>query len=93
MKKVLIAGGLCGVTMLIAAENIEESCRRARIPVKVDIKNLWESACTGEGYDVIIEMFPYFESVKCPLLSGKPFIARQGDKALVERVVELLRAA
>jgi galactitol-specific phosphotransferase system IIB component len=93
MKKVLIAGGLCGATMLIAAENIEESCRKARIPVHVDIKNLWESASTGEGYDVIVEMFPYFENVSCPLLSGKPFINRLGgaDKALVAQIVELLR--
>lgn len=90
MKKVLIAGGLCGVTMLIAAENIEESCRKVKMPVRVDIKNLWESASTGEGYDVIIEMFPYFEAVKCPLLSGKPFITRSGDKALVQEIVTLL---
>jgi hypothetical protein len=87
MKKVLIAGGLCGITMLVAAQSIEESCLKARIPVRVDIKNLWESACTGDGYDVIIEMFPYFENVKCPLFSGKPFILRQGSDALVNNIV------
>ena len=91
MKKVLIAGGLCGITMLVAAQSIEESCFDARIPVRVDIKNLWESACTGEGYDVIIEMFPYFENVKCPLFCGKPFILRQGNDALVNTIVSLLR--
>lgn len=91
MKKVLIAGGLCGITMLIASQSIEESCLKARIPVRVDIKNLWESACTGEGYDVIVEMFPYFENVSCPLLSGRPFILRQGTKELVDRIIALLR--
>jgi len=91
MKKVLIAGGLCGTTMLNAAQKIEKSCREKDIWVDVKVHNLWEgSAITGKGYSVIIEMFPYFENMACPVLSGKPFITLIGARDLVKRIVELL---
>ena len=90
MKKVLIAGGLCGATMLMAAEKIEDACRARKIPVQVKIHNLWESAYAGEGFDMIVEMFPFFENMPCPVLSGKPFISHQQEKPLVAQIVELL---
>ena len=91
-KKVLIAGGLCGATMLMAAEKIEDACRARRIPANIKVHNLWESAYPGEGFDVIVEMFPFFENERCPVLSGKPFITHQGEKQLVARIVELLES-
>ncbi len=89
-KKVLIAGGLCGATMLMAAEKVEDACRACRIPVHVKVHNLWESAYPGQGFDVIIEMFPFFENESCPVLSGKPFIIHQNEKALVAQIVGIL---
>ena len=92
MKRVLIAGGLCGATMLMAAENITEACEKQGIDVTVTVHNLWEGAeITGKGYDIVIEMFPYFENLSCPLLSGKPFIGHIGEKKLIAEIVELLK--
>ncbi|MBR5559339.1 MAG: hypothetical protein IKU72_03750 [Oscillospiraceae bacterium] len=92
MKKVLIAGGLCGTTMLMAAQNVTEACEKQGIDVKVTVHNLWEGAAiTGAGYDIVIEMFPYFENLSCPLLSGKPFIGRIGEKQLIQEIIELLK--
>ena len=90
-KKVLIAGGLCGPTMLMAAEKIEEACWDQRIRVTIKVHNLWESQYAGEGFDVIIEMFKFFENEKCPVINGKPFIIHQGEKELVKQIVDLLR--
>ncbi len=90
-QQVLIAGGLCGSTMLIAAQNIEECCQKSGIDVDVTIHNLWEGAQPDcRKYNLIIEMFPYFEDMPCPVISGKPFIAHIGEKALLLQIVELL---
>ncbi|MCL2034125.1 MAG: hypothetical protein FWG94_05265 [Oscillospiraceae bacterium] len=92
MKKVLIAGGLCGTTMLTASQKIEKSCMDKQIPVDIKIHNLWEGAAvTGKGFSVIIEMFPYFDNAQCPVLSGKPFISHTGERELIEQIVTLLQ--
>lgn len=89
-KKVLIAGGLCGTTMLMAGEKLTERCRQEGISLQVTIQNLWETTYVAGRYDLIVEMFPFFQDQPCPVLSGKPFISHVGEKALVERVVKLL---
>jgi len=88
VKKVLIAGGLCGTTMLMAAEKIEDACRKQKIRVNVKVHNLWESQYPGEGFDAIIEMFKFFEDQTCPVFDGKPFIIHRGTKELVNKIVE-----
>ena len=89
-KKVLIAGGLCGATMLMAAEKIEDACTLRKIRVNVKVHNLWESHYPGEGFDVIIEMFKFFENESCPVFDGKPFIIHKGEKELVAEIADLL---
>lgn len=90
MKKVLIAGGLCGTTMLVAAEKIEARCEAAGVTVAVTIQNLWETSYVRPGYDLMIEMFPYFEDMQCPVISGKPFINHVGEKELLGSIAGLL---
>ena len=91
MKKVLIAGGLCGTTMLSAAQKIEKGCIEKDISVDVKIHNLWEGATvTGMGYSIIIEMFPYFENMACPVFCGKPFISHIGERELVKQIITCL---
>lgn len=90
MKKILIAGGLCGTTMLMASEKLEARCARSGVSVKIVIQNLWETSYVSPGYDLIIEMFPYFEQAACPVVSGKPFISHAGEKALIEQIAALL---
>lgn len=90
MKKLLIAGGLCGTTMLRAGEMITESCRARKVDIQVNIQNLWETSYVAGNYDVIIEMFPFFENMSCPVVSGKPFISHVGEKDVVKNVTDLL---
>ncbi|MBO4819026.1 MAG: hypothetical protein J5528_02700 [Firmicutes bacterium] len=90
MKKLLIAGGLCGTTMLRAGEMITESCRARKVDIQVNIQNLWETSYVAGNYDVIIEMFPFFENMSCPVVSGKPFISHAGEKDVVKNVTDLL---
>ncbi len=90
MKKVLIAGGLCGTTMLRAGELIREACAPRGVSVDVTIHNLWETAYVAGRYDVIVEMFPFFKDRECPVISGKPFINHVGEKELVAQITGLL---
>ena len=89
-KKILIAGGLCGTTMLVAGEKITERCRQEGVSLQVTIQNLWETTYVAGNYDLIIEMFPFFQNQRCPVLSGKPFISHVGEKTLIERIAALL---
>ena len=90
MKKLLIAGGLCGTTMLRAGEMITESCRARKVDIQVNIQNLWETSYVAGNYDVIIEMFPFFENMSCPVVSGKPFISHAGEKELIGKITDML---
>ena len=90
MKKLLIAGGLCGTTMLRAGELIREACEREDISVDVTIQNLWETAYVAGRYDAIVEMFPFFKNQNCPVISGKPYINHVGEKELTRRIADIL---
>ncbi|MDR2786633.1 MAG: hypothetical protein LBB83_12055 [Treponema sp.] len=89
-KQVLVAGGTCGITMIAAARKIEDACWDRKIRVNVTVLNLWESQYPGEGYDLIIELFDFFENEKCPVISGKPFVAHQGEEELIDEILGIL---
>ena len=90
MKKVLIAGGLCGTTMLIVADKIRARCAAHGVDVDTTIQNLWETSYVRPGYSLIVEMFPYFENERCPVISGKPFINHCGEEAVLDQIAQLL---
>jgi galactitol-specific phosphotransferase system IIB component len=89
-KQVLVAGGSCGITMIAAARKIEDACWEHKIRVNVKVLNLWESQYLGGGYDLIIEMFEFFKDEKCPVVSGRPFVAHQGENELINEIVDML---
>ncbi len=89
-KKLLIAGGLCGTTMLSAGQKLTESCKKRGVDLDVKIQNLWETTYVAGNYDLIIEMFPYFKNEKCPVVSGKPFISHAGEKDLIGKITDML---
>ena len=91
LKKILIAGGLCGTTMLMASERIVEECCKNKIEATVKIHNLWESTYIGGNYDIIIEMFPFFKDLPCPILSGKPFICKREEDKLIKSIITILK--
>lgn len=90
MKHVLIAGGLCGATMLVAAEKIRAQCAAREVSTETTIQNLWETSYVRPGYDLIVEMFPFFEHADCPVADGRPFINHVGEAALLEKIAEFL---
>ncbi|MDR2434183.1 MAG: hypothetical protein LBD47_06420 [Treponema sp.] len=90
-RQVLVAGGSCGITMITAARQIEDACWDRKIRVNVKVVNLWESQYTGEGYDLIVEMFEFFKDQKCPVISGRPFVSHQGEKELVNEIADMLQ--
>ena len=91
MKKVLLIGGLCGMTMLRAASMIEDECRNREIAIQVKIQNVWETpTVVMEGLDVLIQMMPLYETAPCMLVSGKPFISHFQEKQLLSSILEYL---
>jgi galactitol-specific phosphotransferase system IIB component len=76
--------------MITAAREIEDACWERKIRVKVEVLNLWESQYLGEGYDLIIELFEFFKDEKCPVISGRPFVSHQGEKELINEIVDML---
>lgn len=90
VKKVLIAGGMCGTTMLIVSNKITERCKQRSVIVETTIQNLLETSYVRPGYDLIVEMFPYFDQQPCPVLSGKPFINHVGEDALLTQICDSL---
>lgn len=93
MKKILIAGGQCGITMLRAQNEIEDRAKDAGIEVSVKILDLWMSSYFYDGYTLIVEMFPYFEEQPCPVLDGRPFINRKDEEKLLGSIITLLRSS
>lgn len=90
MKRVLMAGGLCGTTMLIASDKIKAQCMERGVAVETSIQNLWETSYVRPDYDLIVEMFPFFTEERCPIISGKPFINHIGEKNLLEQIADCL---
>jgi galactitol-specific phosphotransferase system IIB component len=90
IKQVLVAGGTCGITMIAAARKIEDACWERKIRVNVKVLNLWESQYFGGGYDLIVEMFEFFKDEECPVISGRPFVSHQGEKELINVIVDML---
>lgn len=90
MKRVIVAGGSCGASMERASEKIDEYCHKKGVKVKVSMHNLWHSKHLDPRVDLVVQMFPYFENIGCPVLDGRPFIKGHGEEELLYEVAELL---
>lgn len=90
MKRVIVAGGSCGSSMQRASERIDQYCQYKGIEVKVSVHNLWHSVHLDSRADLVIQMFPFFEELNCPVLDGRPFIKGDGEDDLLHEVAELL---
>jgi len=91
MKRVIIAGGSCGSSMEQASEKIREKCRQENIQVKVKVHSLWQSMQIDPRADLVIEMFPFFKQLDCPLLNGRPFITGNGESELLQQITDKLK--
>lgn len=90
MKRVIVAGGSCGSSMQRASEKIDEYCHIQGIKVKVSVHNLWHSVHLDSRADLVIQMFPFFEELGCPVLDGRPFIKGDGEEEVLNEVARLL---
>jgi hypothetical protein len=90
MKRVVVAGGSCGPSMLRLAEAIRQICQSRDLLVHVSIHNLWESAYVDGRADLVIQMFPFFKELPCPVLDGRPFLNRRGDDELFAKIVSII---
>lgn len=79
------------MTMRAAGEKLTELCQREKLPIRIDYVDLWTSDYLRPGIDLVIEMFPYFRNLKVPIISGKPFINRQGEADLLAQLVNMVR--
>jgi galactitol-specific phosphotransferase system IIB component len=91
MKKLVIAGGSCGNSMLRSAAKIKKACLQNNIKVVVNIHNLWESIEIDSRANLVIQMFPFFDQLNCPLLDGRPFITGNGEVDLIEKILTILK--
>ncbi len=73
-----------------ASEKIDQVCRLSNIPVRVTIHNLWQSVHLDPRADLVIQMFPFFERLECPLLDGRPFISGIGEAVLLDKLIRIL---
>ncbi len=90
MKRVIVAGGSCGSSMQRASEKIAEACHRDDISVKVSIHNLWHSVHIDPRADLVVQMFPFFEKLDCPVFDGRPFIKGNGEADLLGQLIRAL---
>lgn len=93
MKRVIVAGGSCGASMQRASEKIYEACHRNEINVTVSIHNLWQSVHIDPRADLVVQMFPFFEKLDCPVFDGRPFIKGVGETDLLNSLTSLLAKA
>lgn len=91
MKRIVIAGGACGTNMTKTAEIIKEECLKSGIDVNISVHNLWESTHIDPRAQLVIQMFPFFRSLPCPIIDGRPFIHGRGEKELKGKIIELLK--
>lgn len=79
------------MTMRTAGEKLSELCQREGVRIRIDYVDLWVSDYLRPGIDLVIEMFPYFRDLAIPVISGKPFISRRGDRELLAELVERVK--
>jgi hypothetical protein len=88
---IAFAGGQCMSTMIRAGEQLSDLCAREGISIKIQYVDLWTSDYLMPGVRLVIEMYPYYRNLNIPVVSGKAFLARQGEEALLAQIVDLVR--
>jgi hypothetical protein len=91
MKRVVVAGGSCGPSMIRLAETIKQKCQDSNLSVNVSMQNLWESGYVDPRAHLVIQLFPFFRELHCTLLDGRPFLNNHGNTELLETIVTILR--
>jgi hypothetical protein len=92
--QIAFAGGSCGMTMVRVGEELIERCAAEKIPVKVSYIDLWVSDYVFPETDLVVEMFPYYEKIKIPVLNGRPFLNPAEEKEyfniLIDKIKEII---
>jgi hypothetical protein len=78
-------------TMIRAGDRLSDLCREQGLRVQIRYVDLWVSDTLLPNTDVVVEMFPYYKGLAIPVINGKRFITRQGEKELLAELVSLVR--
>ncbi len=79
------------MTMVRAGEKLTDLCEAENLRVNIKYVDLWVSDYLFPNTDLVIEMFPYYKNLSIPVVNGRPFISRQGEKQLFTELVGMVR--
>ena len=95
--EILLAGGSCGSTLFLIADEIEHQLTDIwQVPHRLTLQNIWERFEAPARTDLILQTMPAYDpsQVTCPVLSVKPMIRDRDHPETLEAIrnmVERLR--
>lgn len=95
--EILLAGGSCGSTLFLIADEIERQLTDVwRVPHRLTLQSIWDRFEAPARTDLILQTMPAYDpsQVECAVLSVKPMIRDQDHPETLEAIhnmVERLR--
>ena len=91
MKKleILLAGGSCGSTLFLIADEIERQLSEVwQLPHRLTLQSVWERFEAPAKTDLILQTMPAYQpsQVSCPIISVKPMIRDQKHAETLEAI-------
>ena len=91
--EILLAGGSCGSTLFLIADEIEHQLSDVwEFPHRLTLQNIWERFEAPAKTDLILQTMPAYHSseVSCPILSVKPMIRDQDHPETLEAIRNMI---
>ncbi len=89
--EILLAGGSCGSTLFLIADEIEHQLANVwQVPYRLTLQNIWERFEAPARTELILQTMPVYHpgQVSCPIVSVKPMIRDQKDPDTLQLVRE-----
>ncbi len=87
--EILLAGGSCGSTLFLIADEIEHQLSDVwDFPYRLTLQNIWERFEAPAKTDLILQTMPAYQQsqVSCPILSVRPMIRDQNHPKTLETI-------
>ena len=87
--EILLAGGSCGSTLFLIADEIERQLSDVwDFPYRLTLQNIWERFEAPAKTDLILQTMPAYQQsqVSCPILSVRPMIRDQNHPKTLEAI-------
>lgn len=89
-KKILVACGSGIATSTVAAERIEEICKKEGYDVEVIKGTITSVQTRQEEVDVIVTTANYTKQIDKPVINGVPFLTGINEDKTIKKLLELL---